>query len=156
MAFPQPRHDFATKLSALIGRDHPAPRCCHRHTCRFALAHDPTLLRVDSEFVWRGDGLLTEIMAQQRLLELLHLTRIGDLRHHRLRHHKRARGQRTQEGQTLHIHEIDELDEHVCVRHDDVPRRRGWHVLRPREHVFPLLFTVIERHVLEHGCELRR
>jgi hypothetical protein len=37
-----------------------------------------------------------------------------------------------------------------------VPRRRGWHVLRPREHDIPLLFTVIERHVLEHGCELRR
>jgi hypothetical protein len=92
-------------------------------------------------------------MALQRLLELLYLSRLCDLRHHRIRHHKRVEGQRAQEGQTLHVHEIDE---HVCVRHDNLLRRRGWPVLRPREHDIPHLFTVIEHHVLEHECELRR
>ena len=29
---------------------------------------------------------------------------------------------------------MHEIDEHVCVHHDHVLRRRGWHVLRPREH----------------------
>ena len=58
------------------------------HTGCLALAHDPTQLRVDREFVQRGDGLLTEAMALQRLLELLDLSRVGDLRHDEFRHHK--------------------------------------------------------------------